>query len=190
MQGDLIAVAVPHQPVQLLQVLHRLVQAAKVHPGAVDEGLLAEDDVAVAVVGDLVPLRQDAADQAVVVLRAALVVLVDVRIVVVLHAAPRGAAHLAGLVRIVLAGVPHHVKGPLGAELRQGVQQHVRQGLSAEAVRGGRQIHRAVVKGHGADPPVRLDPLDAAGIADIVLLRRLEHLLHDPISLFSDFNDQ
>ena len=120
---------------------------------------------------------------------AAPVVLVDVGVVVILYAAPVGLAGLSGHVRVVLAGVPDHVKGPLGVVLGQGVQQDVGQGPSVKFIRAGWQVHRPIVKGHGHHPLAGLDALDAAGVADMVFLLRQEFFQH-AFACLPGFHDQ
>ena len=84
---------------------------------------------------DLVALGEHTADEAVIVLRAALLVTVDVRIMVEAHAAPRGAAELAGLVGIVGARIADDVKAAARAVLRQRVEQHVRERPAVKPIR-------------------------------------------------------
>ena len=184
-----IAVARLHERVQAGEILHRGVKAGEIFARAVHERLLAENDVPVAVVRDLVALGEHAADEAVVVLRAALLVAVNVRVMVKAHAAPRGAAELAGLVGVVGARVADDVEAAARAVLRQRVEQHVRERPAIEPVRRRGQAHRPVVKRHGADAPRRVHALDAPGIADIVFFCGHDELLDDLFALLSYFND-
>lgn len=124
------------------KILHRGVKAGEIFARAVHERLLAENDVPVAVVRDLVALGEHAADEAVVVLRAALLVAVNVRVMVKAHAAPRGAAELSGLVGVVGARVADDVEAAARAVLRQRVEQHVRERPAVEPVRRRGQAHR------------------------------------------------
>ena len=107
------------------QVRDRGVKARQVLARAVDKRFFAEDDVAVAVVCDLMALVEHAADQAVVVHGSALVVAVDIGVVVEFDAAPRRAAELACLVGVVLARVADDVEAALCAILRERVEQRV-----------------------------------------------------------------
>lgn len=184
-----IAVARLHERVQAAEILHRGVKAGEVFARAVHKRLLAENDVPVAVVRDLVALGEHAADEAVVVLRTALLVAVNVRIMVKAHAAPRGAAELAGLVGVVGARIADDVKAASGAVLRQRVEQDVRERAAVKPVRRRGQAHRPVVKRHGADAPGRLHALNAPGVADIVFFCGHDEFLDDLFALFPDFND-
>ena len=171
------------------QVRHGPVHTGEMGALAVDEGLLPEDDVAIAVVRHLVPLEEDAAHQALVVHRAAALVLVDVRVVVVPDPAPVGLTGAARRVGVVLAGVPDHVEGPVRAELRQRVQQDVREGAAPELVRRGRQVHRTVIEGHRHQALLRTDALDAARIAQ--MMGRLgQEPLEEALALLARFHDQ
>lgn len=130
-----MGVARLHERVQAGEILHRGVKAGEIFARAVHERLLAENDVPVAVVRDLVSLGEHTADEAVVVLRAALLVTVDVRIMVEAHAAPRGAAELAGLVGIVGARIADDVKAASGTVLRQRIEQDVRKRTAVKPIR-------------------------------------------------------
>jgi len=121
--------------VQAAEILHRGVKAGEIFARAVHERLLAENDVPVAVVRDLVALGEHTADEAVVVLRAALLVAVNVRVMVKAHAAPRGAAELAGLVGVVGARIADDVKAAARAVLRQRVEQDVRKRTAVKPIR-------------------------------------------------------
>ena len=140
-------------------------------------------------VRDLVALGEHAADEAVVVLRTALLVAVNVRVMVKAHAAPRGAAELSGLVGVVGARVADDVEAALCAVLRERIEQHIRQCFAFKAVGRCGKAHRAVVKRHRADALARLHALDAARVADVVLFRGRDDLLDDLLSLFAEFND-
>ena len=174
---------------QAAEILHRGVKVGKVFARAVYKRFLAKKDVPVAVIRDLVPLGEHTADEAVIMLRAALLVTVDVRIMVEAHAAPRGAAELAGLVGIVGARIADDVKAASGTVLRQRIEQDVRKRTAVKPIRRRGQPHRPVVKRHGADAPGRLHALDAPGIADIVLFCGRDEFLDDLFALFSCFND-
>lgn len=130
-----IAIARLHERVQAAEILHRGIKAGKVFARAVYKRFLAENDVPVAVVRDLVALGEHTADEAVIVLRAALLVTVDVRIMVKAHAAPRGAAELAGLVGIVGARIADDVKAASGTVLRQRIEQDVRKRTAVKPIR-------------------------------------------------------
>ena len=188
-ERERIAVALTHQRVEARQVRDRGVKARQVLARAVDKRLFAEDDVAVAVVCDLMALVEHAADQAVVVHGSALVVAVDIGVVVEFDAAPRRAAELARLVGVVLARVADDVEAALCAVLRERVEQHIRQRFALKAVGRCGKAHRAVVKRHRADTLARLHALDAARVADVVLFRGCDDLLDDLLSLFAEFND-
>ena len=184
-----VAVALLHQRVEAREVRDCGVEARQILARAVDERLFAENNVAVAVVRDLVALVEHAADQAVIVHGAALVVAVDIGVVVEFDAAPRRAAELARLVGVILARVADNVEAALRAVLRERVEQHIRQRFAVKAVGRRGKTHRAVVKRHRADTLIRLHALDAARVADVVLLRGRDDLLDDLLSLFAEFND-
>ena len=184
-----VAVALLHQRVEAREVRDCGVEARQILARAVDERLFAENNVAVAVVRDLVALVEHAADQAVIVHGAALVVAVDIGVVVEFDAAPRRAAELARLVGVILARVADDVEAALRAVLRERVEQHIRQRFAVKAVGRRGKTHRAVVKRHRADTLIRLHALDAARVADVVLLRGRDDLLDDLLSLFAEFND-
>ena len=184
-----VAVALLHQRVEAREVRDCGVEARQILARAVDERLFAENNVAVAVVRDLVALVEHAADQAVIVHGAALVVAVDIGVVVEFDAAPRRAAELARLVGVILARVADDVEAALRAVLRERVEQHIRQRFAVKAVGRRGKTHRAVVKRHRADTLIRLHALDAARVADVVLLRGRDDLLNDLLSLFAEFND-
>ena len=188
-ERERIAVALTHQRVEARQIRDRGVKARQVLARAVDKRLFAEDDVAVAVVCDLMALVEHAADQAVVVHGSALVVAVDIGVVVEFDAAPRRAAELARLVGVVLARVADDVEAALCAVLRERIEQHIRQCFAFKAVGRCGKAHRAVVKRHRADALARLHALDAARVADVVLFRGRDDLLDDLLSLFAKFND-
>ena len=171
------------------EILHRGVKAGEIFARTVYKRFLAENDVPVAVVRDLVALGEHTADEAVIMLRAALLVAVNVRVMVKAHAAPRGAAELAGLVGVVGARIADDVKAAARAVLRQRVEQHVRERPAVKPIRRRGQPHRPVVKRHGADAPGRLHALDAPGVADIVLFCGHDEFLDDLFALFSCFND-
>ena len=186
--GHLITVGLLQQGVQTGQVGHHLVQAVEMVPFAVDKGLFPKQDVAVPVVGHLVPLVQHPAEQPLVVHRAAPLVLVDVRVVVIPHAAPVRLAAFASCVRIVFTGVPHHVEGALGSILPQRVQEDVGQGLSVKFIGAGGQVHGTIVEGHGHHPLPGLHPFYPPGVAHMVLLLRQE-LLDNALARLSHFYD-
>ena len=117
------------------EILHRGVKAGEIFARAVHERLLAENDVPVAVVRDLVPFGKHTADEAVIVLRAALLVTMNVRIMVEAHAAPRGAAEFAGLVGIVGARIADDIKAASGTVLRQRIEQDVRKRTAVKPIR-------------------------------------------------------
>ena len=117
------------------EILHRGIKAGKVFARAVYKRFLAEKDVPVAVVRDLVALGEHTADEAVIVLRAALLVTMDVRIMVEAHAAPRGAAELAGLVGVGGARVADDVEAASGTVLRQRIEQDVRKRTAVKPIR-------------------------------------------------------
>ena len=131
---------------------------------AVDKRFFAEENVTVAMVGDLMALADDALHELRTVDGTAEAVLFKGRVVVVGRAAPGRCTRCAGSVGVVVGGDADDVKGALGVELREGVQQHIRQTAAVKEVRRCRQTHRPVVKGHGADPLRGLDPLDAAAV--------------------------
>ena len=108
---------------------------------------------------------------------------------VVPHPAPVGLAGFARGVGVVLAGVPHHVEGAQGVVLLQNVQQQVGEGPAAELVGAGGQVHGAVVKGHGHHPLPGAHPLDAAGVAHMVLLLGQE-FFQDLLARFACFYDK
>ena len=180
--------AVLQQAVELLHVLHHRVQVPLVLALAVDVGLLSEDDVPVAVVGDLVALAEDPLDQPGTVLGAAHVVLAELGVVVEGGAPPGGGAGGAAGVGVIFRGVSHHVEDALGPEVPQSVQQHVGEGLAPELVRGGRQVHGAVVEGHGADFLTGLHPLNPAHVGDVGLLGGEEGGLGQALYFFSQLD--
>jgi len=121
--------------VQAAEILHRGIKAGKVFACAVYKRFLAENDVPVAVIRDLVPFGKHTADEAVIMLRAALLVAVNVRVMVKAHAAPRGAAELAGLVGVVGARIADDVKAAARAVLRQRIEQDVRKRTAVKPIR-------------------------------------------------------
>ena len=74
-------------------------------------------------------------------------------------------------VGIVFGGAADDVKRALCAELRERIQQHVGQRLPLKAVGHGGQVHRPVVKGHGAYTRACLDALNAAAIGHAAFRR-------------------
>ena len=84
---------------------------------------------------EFLTLGEHAADEAVVVLRTALLVAVNVRIMVKAHAAPRGAAELAGLVGVVGARIADDIKAASGTILRQRIEQVVRKRTAVKPIR-------------------------------------------------------
>lgn len=120
---------------QAAEILHRGIKVGKVFARTVYKWFLAEKDVPVAVIRDLVSLGEHTADEAVIMLRAALLVTVDVRIMVEAHTAPRGAAELAGLVGIVGARIADDIKAASGTVLRQRIEQDVRKRTAVKPIR-------------------------------------------------------
>ena len=157
--SELTAVLIAHKPVEPLQIRDGLVKGAEIDPFAVNEGLFAEDDMAVAVIRYLMAAVEHTADEPVVMYSPALLVPPKVGIVVVGHAAPRGRAEASRLVRVIFRGIADNVERPLRAELLKGVQYHVGKRSSAEEVRRGGHIHRPVVKRHGYNAARGLHPL-------------------------------
>ena len=165
--GDVVLVALLHPDVEAAQVAYGAVYGTVVHAPGVDEWLLAEQDMAVAVVGNLVALGEHAPDNAVVVHGPAELVLMDVGVVVEADAAPGRRTFPARLVGVIHPGVADNVEGALCVELGEGVEDEVCQGAPVELVGGGGQVHRAVVEGHGADTFRSADALDAPRVADV-----------------------
>ena len=58
-----------------------------------------------------------------------------------------------------------HDERSLGAVALQGFRQHKGQGLSPKAVRQGRQLAGAVLKGYGADPSRLFVPVPSARLS-------------------------
>ena len=92
----------------------------------------------------------------------------DVGIMIVLNAAPLRASFAPGLVRIVLRGVSDHVKSAVSSELSQRIEQNVRKRAPVETVGAAGHVERPVVEGHGADAPVRSDPLKPPRVAHVM----------------------
>ena len=174
---------------QPLQICLRRLIASQKHPLAIYEGLFPENDMPVAVVRNLMPLIQHSPDQAFVVKRAPLSVLLNVGIVVVFDSAPGGRAVLSRLIRVIFRSVPHDIKGTLGPVLSQRIEQNLRQRPTGKAIRACRKIHGAVVEGHGANTFFGADPLNSAGIAQMGLRLGQRPAQHG-FPCFSDFYNQ
>ena len=183
-----VAVAL-QQTVELCQIVDHGVERAEHMALAVDIGLFAEQGMAIAVVRDLVPLPNDALEQLGTVQRAAVGVLPEAGVVVVGRAAPRRTAERAADVGVVAGRIADDVKGALGAEFVERVEQDVRQGAAAEGIRGRRECHRAVVEGHGADALIGFHALDAAGVGDAAGRFGQEHALGKALHFFSDADE-
>ena len=123
--GDFILVMVPHPIVKAAQIANGAVHGAVMHAPSVNERLFPEQNMAVAVIGDLVSLIEHTPDKAVIVNRAAVFVLMNVGVVVVTNAAPCRGAFFPGLVGVVHPGIADNVKGTLGVKLGEGVENQI-----------------------------------------------------------------
>ena len=157
-----ISPPVLHDLVQPPQICHDALQIRLAVANAVQHRRPSEGNVGVSMAGDLVPSRQQAGDQLRTMDCAALAIPPEIRKVVPPGPVPGEGPGPARMVRIVFGGVPHHDERSLGAVALQGFRQHKGQGLSPKAVRQGRQLAGAVLKGYGADPSRRRYPLNTA----------------------------